>query len=111
MTGRSIEQIEADDNEFSQGLSKLEESIKNRRHDLKHSKLEFWEEQKDRDKELKQLDQSVPLAKRTINKYLNPVLIKPAIKKDEKYKFDGNSIQEAQDKDVKQKEVSMNYLS
>ena len=60
--------------------NKFIQGIKNKRRELKDSKLEFWEKQKDGDKELKQLDKSVPLAKKTINKYLNPVVIKPAIK-------------------------------
>ena len=47
------------------------------------------------------------MVRRTIKKYVNPVKIKPAIKKDEKYDFE-NKIIEGEDRDLKQKEVSLN---
>jgi hypothetical protein len=111
-TGRSLETIEADDNDYAQGLARLEQNIKNARHEIKEKKLEFAETEKDRAEELKHLNNSIPVVKRALNKYKNPVLIKPAIKKDETYKFDDDkTYEEIKDKDTKQKDVAMEYLA
>ena len=107
-TGRSLDKIAADDNEYAQGLVKLEETINRKKQEIKEDKDYDNEEKKEA---IKEFNRSEPMVKRAINKYLNPIVIKPAIKKDEKYKFDDNSIQEAIDRDAKQKEASMNYLA
>ena len=107
-TGRSLETIEADDNDYAQGLAKLEEKIKSRRQEI----IEDTDYDNDEKKEeaLRKLQKSIPTARRAVNKYKNPVVINPAIKKDEKYKFDDNSIKEAIDRDIQQKDVSMDYF-
>ena len=49
-TGRSLETIEADDNDYAQGLAKLEESIKNGRQEIKESKLKLLFDDADKEK-------------------------------------------------------------
>ena len=105
-TGRSIEDIEADDNEFSNGLKRLEEKIRKRKQDIIEDKDLDEDEKKDKLKEAKDIGRS---SKLVVKKYINPVKIKPAIKKDEEYKFDdrfANSLSKFES-DAK---VSMDYL-
>jgi len=111
-TGRSLETIEADDNDYAQGLARLEHNIKSKRQGIIEMKESLDYDAEDKEKDLKHLNKSVPIVKRALNKYKNPVLIKPAIKKDEKYIFDDDKvIDEIKDKDTAQNDVSMEYLA
>ena len=49
-------------------------------------------------------------AKRAINKYVNPVLIKPAIKKDAKFEFNEAVIKKALERDENKKQASFDVL-
>ena len=49
-------------------------------------------------------------AKRAFNKYINPVLIKPAIKKDAKFEFNEAVIKKALERDENKKQASFDVL-
>jgi len=110
-TGRSIETIEADDNDYRQGLLKLEDNIKNKRQEIKDNKVNFDYDDKDKEKHLKEYDRNINSAKRAIKKYANPVTIKPAIKKDEKYTFDEERVTKALETDAIRKQAAMDNLA
>jgi hypothetical protein len=94
-TGRSIETIEADDNNYRQGLEKLEERIKTKKQAIIDDKDNDSE---DRRQGLKTLADQVGMIKKAVKKYANPVTIKPAIKKNDEYKFDDKTIMKAVNK-------------
>ena len=93
ITGRSIETIESDDNDYRIGLQTLEEHIKNKKNKLRNEiKYGIWspdyEDNEDNPvEELKKYNEGDKIRKTIHKKWVNPVTIKPAIKKDEKYNF------------------------
>jgi hypothetical protein len=88
MTGRSIEKIEADDQDYRQGLATLENDIKTKRKAIIAEKESGDFDADDKKLALKNL-KTYEKASKIVSKYINPVNIKPAIEKNAgKYNFD-----------------------
>jgi len=107
-TGRSIETIEADDNDYRQGLEKLEEILKTKRQAIIDDKDNDSE---DKRQGLKTLADQEGYIKKAVKKYANPVTIKPAIKKDEKYTLDEKKMEKALEKDTMHKQAVMDKFA
>ena len=89
-TGRSIEQIEIDDKDYLNGLQILEDHIRRTPKTINKIKEDETLTEKEKENEIQTLKIGESVAKR-IYKKINPVLIKPALRKFERYDVEKRS--------------------
>ena len=87
ITGRSIENIESDDNDYRKGYQRLEEYYENKKNRLKKEieNDDGWGS--DPKQDLKESEEENKILKKVNKRWVNPVTIKPAIKKVENFDF------------------------
>jgi hypothetical protein len=83
-TGRSIEQIEIDDKDYSNGLQILEDHIRNIPKRINEIKEDESLTKEEKENEIQTIKTGKTVSK-NVHKKINPVLIKPALEKYENY--------------------------
>ena len=87
-TGRSIEKLKADNNDYIKGFQALEEGIRKKKNQLikECENDDGWDDHKPK-QELEDLDGFKKHIRKVHKKWVNPQTIKAAIKKHDKYNY------------------------